>query len=340
MSKCSLRIEMDKEQYRGGQTISGKVFVTVNRDVRCDQLLLTLGWRVHGRGNRFNEIDQEATLFKGQWHGGQSVVYPFEMTLPNEPATWHGNILNVDWYIRARADIPWAIDPKAEVDFIVERGDEPQRQPQAHQSQANRPQIDPRLQSVATVFPIIIALVGPAMGMLFICGGLVATVIGMPQFSLCSLFGLVFVVFGGWSARKHIGNLLSRRRVGDVTLSVTPAVAVLGEPIQVTLSMTARKDITIQEAKIALILRESATSGSGTNQRTHTHNHLMEEEVILLGHNLRKDQPFSTEITLTIPADATASLSVIDNRLIWIVRADIDMPGWADRFEETILTVR
>lgn len=335
MSKCFLRIQLDGGQHRGGDTISGNVFVDVNKNVHCDGLILTLGWRAYGRGNRHVEVDQELLLFQGQWSRGETVAYAFELTLPPGPHTWHGELVNVDWYLRAQADIPWAIDPKAELDFVVERGEEPLKTPDI-----SLPMIDGRLHPVATLIPTIAALIMPAMGALFAFVSLVAVLFGQFQMILFGLLGICMGAFGAWNSRKQIGNLLSRRKLGDVSLRVSPTATVPGEAVEATLSMTAREDVKIEEVKIALILRESATSGSGTNRKTYTHDTIIDDDILLQEHRLFRDQPYSTALTMTLPADAPASFSVSDNRILWIVRADVDMPGWADLFEEFYLTVR
>ncbi|MCP4500914.1 MAG: hypothetical protein GY822_13215 [Deltaproteobacteria bacterium] len=41
----------------------------------------------------------------------------------NGPLTYRGELLNVDWFLKARADIPWALDPKAELVFVVQRAE-------------------------------------------------------------------------------------------------------------------------------------------------------------------------------------------------------------------------
>lgn len=335
MSKCSLRITLDRGQYSGGDSISGNVLVNVNKNVHCDGLILTLGWRAHGRGNRYVEVDQEVLLFQGPWNRGQTAAYAFELTLPQGPHTWHGEIVNVDWYLHATADIPWAIDPKDELDFVVERGSEPSEPPSLP-----LPMRDPRLNPLTTLIPTIAALLIPAMGLLFVFIGLIAMLFGQFHVAPFGLFGFFIGAFGLWNGRSQLGNLLSRRKLGDVSLSVSPNVAAPGEAIQASLSLTAKKDVKIEEIKISFILRESATSGSGTDRKTYTYEHLMEDDIVLQEHRLDVDQTFTTDLTLTIPADAPSSFSATNNQLVWVVRADVDMPGWVDLYEETYLIVR
>jgi hypothetical protein len=92
----------------------------VDESCKCDGLEITFGWQTHGRGNR-NEGPVETTrLGPFEWQAGAAERYPFEFKLPNGPVSYHGTLVNVDWYLRARADVPWAIDPKGEQEVLLE----------------------------------------------------------------------------------------------------------------------------------------------------------------------------------------------------------------------------
>src|SRR5262249_28489102 len=39
---------------------------------------------------------------------------PFRVKLPHGPISYRGELLHVDWYVRATVDVAWAIDPKTE----------------------------------------------------------------------------------------------------------------------------------------------------------------------------------------------------------------------------------
>src|SRR4051812_37999520 len=117
MSTCELRIDLDRPDpvYSPGEPIRGRVEVRAEADCRCRRLTLTREWRTHGRGNRAAGGRLELGLFEGAWRPGEVAVYPFELDAPSGPFTYHGHYLNVDWYLRARADVPSAPDPVAEV---------------------------------------------------------------------------------------------------------------------------------------------------------------------------------------------------------------------------------
>ena len=110
--------------YVGGEVVRGEVVVRVEKETTCKSLMIEVGWSTHGRGNRASDDVFEENLFIGSWQPGE-YRYPFEATLPHGPYTYHGHYLNVDWYAEARADVPWAFDPKDEVDFELIPSDDP-----------------------------------------------------------------------------------------------------------------------------------------------------------------------------------------------------------------------
>ena len=128
MAKCDLKVVVDRpdKKYKFGETVTGVVEVRVNKECRCRKLTLTREWRTHGRGNRVSGDKKDTILYEGTWSPGEEISYSFEIDLPNGPTTYHGHYLNVDWYIKARADIPWAIDPKAETEVLLDPGEDAQ----------------------------------------------------------------------------------------------------------------------------------------------------------------------------------------------------------------------
>ena len=129
MSKCDLKLTIfDREDhYQFGDTVNGEVEVDVNKDCNCNGIDLVLLYRAHGRGNRFEKKTTSLRLFQGRLVAGARKRFSFEAKLDSGPVTYHGKYLNVDWYVRAQADIPWAIDPKGEGDICVQAGDHSDR---------------------------------------------------------------------------------------------------------------------------------------------------------------------------------------------------------------------
>jgi len=121
MSKCDLQIvfERDDRTYRGGDEVSGTVYVQVNQDVETNGIVLERFWQTHGRGNTATGPKERNVLFQGDLRAGQSLSYPFRFTAPDGPPTYHGRYLNVDHYVHVHVDIPWAIDPKLKEEYVL-----------------------------------------------------------------------------------------------------------------------------------------------------------------------------------------------------------------------------
>src|SRR5689334_7308514 len=122
MSKCELIIQTEKDgpDCTPGEVIRGRVRATLGEHpVKCRALTLRHEWRTHGRGNQRSGTSASVTLFEGDWAAGERQEYPFELKVPNGPATYHGHFLNVDHYLVAEADVPWSFDPKAELELLL-----------------------------------------------------------------------------------------------------------------------------------------------------------------------------------------------------------------------------
>ncbi len=129
MAKCDLLVELDEPNrvYRSGDKVEGTVKVTVDADVKCSGLVLSTGWKTHGRGNVTGDKFDEVTVFSGDWVGGTKCEYRFSLTAGDWPQTYHGNFLSIDHYVEAQAKIPWAFDPKTATPFIVQATQVPSR---------------------------------------------------------------------------------------------------------------------------------------------------------------------------------------------------------------------
>lgn len=126
MAKCDLSIELDvsREVFHPGDEVSGQVVVQTDDSVRCDGLSVEMLWATHGKGTVARGEPEVLQLYEGEWTGSTHMRYPFRFTVPSGPVTYHGHYLNVGWFVRACADVPWKIDPKAEAEIVVASGED------------------------------------------------------------------------------------------------------------------------------------------------------------------------------------------------------------------------
>jgi len=359
MSRCDLEIVIDQKdrRYQVGDRVSGLVGVTVNADCTCNGLTLTREWGTHGSGNRVSGGSDMQVLFTGEWKAGEQHFHPFEVTLPRGPLTYRGHLLNVDWYLRVRADIPWAFDPKAEEEVLLLPDDSPEPYDLGPRFASG---LDLSVSSAAGRI-IVTAIAGVfvvfALVFLLLGGGVFLSMLGAALFSKGStgafegLFGclfaipfvllpLAFIALPGWLVYRAWRNALAERRLGEVDLRAPEGAVRGGEALSVGVAFTPQARIALNEVSAKLVGREVVVRGSGTNK--HTYRHTVYESRITLCEErvVERGTPVSLEGELALPDDAAPSFRAPDNELRWSVTFEIDVVGWPDWSREWLLEVQ
>lgn len=324
MSQCDIWIELDddRRQYRFGDTVSGRVFVLAHAVCTCNGLTVSVGWKTHGRGNGTeHELFSRELSRGGQLRPGESTSYRFETTLPSGPATYHGHYLNVDWYVSARVDMPWAFDPKAELDILVSPG----------------PRADDYVPGDLTHCPA--ALERAVSLSSYVLGGLLLFVMGGLAFLLIMSMvggrpvGLgLFALLAGWMFRRPLRNYASRLLIGKVDVAVGPRRVHPGEALRCKLLITPRHPSQLNKVTFTLVGEEVCVSGSGTDRKTHTYQVCKESFVIdeVAGRLLPRGRTFELEQLIQLPEDAGYSFYARNNKLVWSVKVHVDVARWPD----------
>jgi len=349
MSKCDVEIRLDEHDrtYAPGERIRGHVAVTTDQAVRCKGLTVTLQWRTHGRGNRDAGPESKVQLFQGEWGGGEQHAYGFEFIAPSGPATYHGTFVNVDHYLTARVDLPWALDPKAETEILLvppagarEYDFGPSYKPPATELK--------REGSALAVGSLLTAGCFGVPGLAIIAGGIgfaVSYLRGSSQEGIFPaifmlLFGGVFAVVGFGLAFVLQKRNVARRKLGDPLVNVTPTTARPGDRVSVQITLQPRSSLTLAGAVAVLKGRERAVSGSGTNRTTHTHDLHGQEVGLGAPPQLEAGQMASFNASLQVPADAAPTFAAGDNDVKWMVELRIGIAGWPDWEREYPIDVR
>ena len=342
MSKCELRIQLEKDDatYRAGDVVRGVVHVSSgDKGLDCRALTVTLQWRTHGRGNQDKGPAVTQALFKGQWNADTAAAYAFELPAPAGPPTYHGRYVNVDHYVTARADVPWSMDPKAEVEILVLPPPDgtpcdfgPKYQPPQQEMHASA-----KGNTIASGFLLGCFGLPGLIGFVFAAiGALRGT---FPWFALP--LPLVFAAVGLGLFFLLQKSRLAAAKLGRPMIKMSPNPARAGETVAVQVFFEPRAGVTLTEASVALIGRESAVSGSGTNRSTHTTEvHNARSPLTLGARNVAAHHPVTLQQTVTVPEDAGATFVADDNELKWAVKVTIGVEGWADWSEDFPLTVR
>ncbi|MEM7168215.1 MAG: hypothetical protein AAF581_22400 [Planctomycetota bacterium] len=331
MSKCDLRVVLDGKQTRhsAGAMVRGVVLVEVNAECQCNGLTVAPQWRTHGRGNRTNGGPKpDGVLFAGTWAPG-SYEYPFELRLPNGPITYHGHYLNVDWVIHARADIPWAIDPKGGTEIVLERGNydgrlAPGDLTSVDSVRESRSRSD--WSGCALLFVVPFLLIG--LGTIW--NGIVTLINGQMMGLALLAFGVVFAAAALIFASITLRAKVAERRLGPVEVVLDPTLTRPGQNVRCTVRFTPQADIEVAGVTARLTGRERVVSGSGTDRTTYTHEIHSATEQLLGQDHIFAGNAVELSADLAIPEDAAPTFVASSNRLEWVVTVHIDLPRWLD----------
>jgi hypothetical protein len=314
MAKCDLSIDLDEPDrvYRPGETVTGTLHVLVDADVRCKGLEIQSGWRTHGRGNVARGTTETVTLFSGEWTAGQRESYRFELSVADWPPSYHGNYINVDHYVDARAKIPWAFDPKASAEFVMRPTSPPQTDG------------DQQVTEIRGCFGTAIAgfiLIAILMAFGAVTIGLAAN----------PWIALVFAAIAAPIVLFLVGKfLLPRWLLGNVEAELqTPQVAPGGK-VRAKLAFRPKRRVTINRITAELTGSEVCISGSGSNRTTHRNKFFSDVHVLQEAATLRANERQDFEFEFPVPDDVPYSFDLNDNDLNWTVELRVDIPRWPD----------
>lgn len=338
MAKCSLTLDVDHPldmPLVPGEALTGHVVVDVDQSVKCRKLTLDFGWRTHGSGNRASGPPARLVLFEGTWETGELARYPFRFDVPAGPDTYHGHHLNVDWYLTANADIPWAFDPKAEVDLLMDA--------RHSETYDHGPRFAPSFSGaggmISSVGKTVVGVFMMVFSLVFMCFGLAAT----SEFGLLGLlFGViplgmfgagVWLVFTAWQSK------IAETLLGEVSVEV-PDMLVPGESFTALVHCQPVRGLTLNALNLKLIGREVVVRGSGTNRSTYEHVVHEDLQTSRQDHVMQAGEQAIFEQSFTIPTDAGPSFAAPDNALTWAVEVHFDIPRFPDWYGTQVIGVR
>lgn len=337
MSKCDLRVVLDRPEadFKVGDEISGRVEVSVNANCTCNGLTITQRWRTHGRGNTSRGQGETQTLFTGDWYPGEANSYPFSFKAPRGPVTYHGHYLNVDWYLEAQADIPWALDPKAETEFLLELGETDPRDLEQLTSPITQAQKAGGAFFCVGLFLLPFILMG---------GGAFATGVyrlstGEPEGAFFMLWGSIFGGVPLLMLGLLLRNTVAQRKLGPVEVRLEPNNAQPGDTVKASIYFQPRGDLELNKITATFKGQEVCVSGSGTNKTTHRHELFSEEQELSGPCRLQRMEDASFRLELTVPEDAPPSFTSPSNDLVWAWSVHIDIPRWPDWTQDVPLVV-
>lgn len=318
MAKCDLSIELEEPDrlYTGGDVVRGVVTVQADSNVRCKALEIQTIWATHGRGNVDRGTGQSTIAYEGEWQAGQTYRYPFQLQCARWPPSYHGHYLNVDHYVEARAQIPWAFDPKASVPFRLQAVDGPEAKAvKASQKGCGGAVGGGIIGAIALIF-LLVMLINP---FLWILG---------------ALFGVGSAVW--W----FIFRWMPSHRLGPVQYQFASLRLAPGQTLRGELTIQPPRPIEINEVTLNLSAKEVCVSGSGSNKTTHRHTVFEKQYLLATGGMLPAGTTTRWPIEAPLPSEPIYSLDLSDNDLTWTLELRINVPRWPDwKRSETLIVV-
>jgi hypothetical protein len=103
-----------------GGRLEGEMILTPYEDVNCRGVWLEIGYNEGGFGSPHEERMVEAKIFEGNLKKNVPVAHQIIFQVPeNAPMSYHGEYVKIEWYVRARIDIPLWFDKREEFHFNV-----------------------------------------------------------------------------------------------------------------------------------------------------------------------------------------------------------------------------
>jgi len=148
------------------------------------------------------------------------------------------------------------------------------------------------------------------------------------------LFVLIGVAFMGYA----LLNLYTRTRIGKPEIVLSNTTLRVGEKFTMSYLHTFKRAVTIGEIRVQLIFRETATYQQGTDTRTVTHDHMIDERTEP-GRSFQAGNLINQTYEFQIPVDGMHNLDVRRNKLQWILIMKMSVPRLPDFVEQIDLTV-
>jgi len=318
----SLRFDRNDLTWWTGETISGSIEIRAKEDCKCNGIIVKLIFVAHGAGNLSSSNVDTTTTKCGSFTAGETKTLPFSFQIPQGPVTYHGDKLNVDWYIQVAIDIPWALDPTHKSKFLVLPGPNASTyHPKGH---------TPTIARTRLTKASLLGLVLLAMG-----GSLLYFVITDLDSYGSGIFVSGFLIFLGMICLlTDLRNLVASSSLGHVAVSHSPSAPRGGDTVEITTTFTPRKSGEINNIVTQLVAEEIVlhTTSSGKNSTTtrYTSIRSSQEQRISGPIQLRKGHRALFKQSFVIPEDAPPSFMTVDNQLEWSARIAIDVPNWPD----------
>jgi hypothetical protein len=316
-----LRIKFGRSDrtYRVGERVTGRVMVHTSRGDQCKAIRIRRYWRTHGKGNKDEGDVAGTTLHRGPLPDGGPHLFEFDFPAPPGPFTYRGRYLNVDQYVEARIDLPFARDPTIREEYVLLPG---------------KPVVPSPILLEEPENPL--KGVGAPLGGFI---GIAVSIIGLSLILTANPVGLLFFLVGGVLFLPLLKKKADERLGKAASARLTSVIVGPGEEVGVEVKVTPPKPVQLNRAFVELRAREICVSGSGSNRRTHRHTVYSGGTSLSGAITLEGGARKLLNGTLRIPEEAPTSFKGSANKLLWDAKVRLDIPSWPDWVKKIPLVV-
>lgn len=310
--KVTFHINFDKKEpvYTAGSTVSGKVIISPLESFECRNIVVSIFWSTHGKGNL--DINELQSISSGPQRivQGKDIIIPFSCQLPVSPLSYHGTFVNVDYYIKAKVDLALKTDPYFERDFLVLPGETYFPSSKSLRTKMLKPRKAPDKTSPAYWITLITLL----------------AILTFFFLSFWFVFLILFIVF----SYRPLMNKYAIKKTGTITVEAGNGVISPGKKLPLSLCFTPKADLQLNCALVILSAEEKAISGSGSSRKNYSHKIVEEHFELPIEMNLRKGENVKSQIDITIPDISAYSFDSGDNSVSWGLTIHIGIEKWPD----------
>lgn len=332
----SIELAGGRRTVHPGETLAGAVLLSNAGDRSCKALELTWGWEISGRiKSRRTAFQQD--LLAGQLTGVGTRRFPFEVEVPPDaPFTYRGKRLDVRWFLRARADIPLAFDPRAEEEIEVEVPEGPPEPP----PETPPPDLEPPESPPGLAMPLL----GGLGAVLCLAAGGAALAFSLAEGEIGgAVAGGVFVLVGLLVAFQVVRPAIAGRKLGPTRVVVEPDRVRPGGAFLCRVAVVPPRDLRILRVTATLRCREKlrirrltsrfATDDTDMNRKEKSY--LVFEEEVRLSDEVVADagRQFDARAEIPVPRDAPPTFFSTYSQVVWEIEVRLALPWWPDLVE-------
>ena len=160
---------------------------------------------------------------------------------------------------------------------------------------------------------------------------------------MCFMHPFAWIFFGGFGILSGlwwvITKWLPKWKLGHVEYRFDQKRLSPGDTLTGILSIRPRGNLSLNQIAVTISAREECISGSGSSRTTHRHTLFELTDQLSTADRIMAGSSAKYPIRFAVPSDAAASIELNDNKLIWSVKAHVDIPRWPDWREEVTFQV-